>query len=672
MNTLRKLLWLSAFGFQLSALAQVIPTPSTEPLTKNSSTQDLLNGTFNLASGQTMTAKAGSTVDLSAATVTLPTALTIPTQTGHAYKVLQTSGTALAWTSTLRAANGSDSVSYQLRVLYDSVGNPALDWDAHALDGNWIVGDELEASALRANVFQLVPKVADTGQTVERGLWLSTTTLDRLKYRGASTTFSLATTADKLSAFAATTSAELAGVITNETGSASGGVLVFNNAPTFTGTVAGASLRLSSLTSGRVTYATTSGLLTDSASFLTNGTTVVVGSAASVANTPGTLGVMAGSDTVAALGFGNNSFGWGFFERATEGNFRVRRLTSGTYNDVLTLERSTGKVTVDASIASTTKDTGALVVESGGLGVEGAGYFGSLVNVTNAGTMGFQAKTTGASAAPYLDLWDAGDAAADKGRFQIRVLGGATDATSELQIQSRTDADGFTANLVRIFRDGSVQLPGAVAATSKDSGTLILEGGLGVEGDIYSGGRVKVADGTAGLPSLAFDGDTNEDTGFYRIGADSIGVSTAGTLRWSWDASGNSSSHGDIRPGANLSYDLGNSSLYFRDSYLRTTRYSQTTVGTTGSVNLDFATEKFKTSALTGDITFTTSNLNTGREIIVRITADGSTRNFTFPGWKFVGAAAPASIAANKTALLILRSFGTTAADVVASYEVEP
>jgi len=45
---------------------------------------------------------------------------------------------------------------------------------------------------------------------------------------------------------------------------------VLSASPTLTGTIAGASLSLSSLTSGRVTYATTSGLLTDSAGLTYN------------------------------------------------------------------------------------------------------------------------------------------------------------------------------------------------------------------------------------------------------------------------------------------------------------------------------------------------------------------------------------------------------------------
>lgn len=49
----------------------------------------------------------------------------------------------------------------------------------------------------------------------------------------------VAYTSNKLSVFAATTSAELAGVISDETGSAGGGVLVFSNGPTLTAPVLG-------------------------------------------------------------------------------------------------------------------------------------------------------------------------------------------------------------------------------------------------------------------------------------------------------------------------------------------------------------------------------------------------------------------------------------------------
>lgn len=89
------------------------------------------------------------------------------------------------------------------------------------------------------------------------------------------------------------------------------------------------------------------------------------------------------------------------------------------------------------------------------------------------------------------------------------------------------------------------------------------------------------------------------------------------------------------------------------------------------SVALDFSTGQDKSIALTGNITFTTAGLGAGEEISIRIVADGSLRTFTFPaGWTFIGAL-PADIAASKTGILSLKSYGTTDADVVAAYSVE-
>lgn len=100
--------------------------------------------------------------------------------------------------------------------------------------------------------------------------------------------------------------------------------------------------------------------------------------------------------------------------------------------------------------------------------------------------------------------------------------------------------------------------------------------------------------------------------------------------------------------------------------------YKQGTLTYAASVALDFDSNAMQTVALTGNITFTTSNKAAGRRKIVRIVCDSSGRNFTFPSWTFIGAAGPASIAANKVALLQLDCFGTAESDVLARYTVQP
>lgn len=94
---------------------------------------------------------------------------------------------------------------------------------------------------------------------------------------------------------------------------------------------------------------------------------------------------------------------------------------------------------------------------------------------------------------------------------------------------------------------------------------------------------------------------------------------------------------------------------------------------TGGAIDCDEG-QVWETATLTGATTFTTANLKAGSKAVIKMTADGSgPYNFTFPGgWTFVGGTAPASIAASKTAILEIWSYGTTDAGVVARYTVQP
>lgn len=92
-----------------------------------------------------------------------------------------------------------------------------------------------------------------------------------------------------------------------------------------------------------------------------------------------------------------------------------------------------------------------------------------------------------------------------------------------------------------------------------------------------------------------------------------------------------------------------------------------TSLGTTGTVNLDFtalqATEQ--RINMTGDITFTTSNITAGANFDVRLVAGASSRTVTYPaGWVSFGVALPTTIAAGKVVRLTLSSGGTANADV--------
>lgn len=96
-----------------------------------------------------------------------------------------------------------------------------------------------------------------------------------------------------------------------------------------------------------------------------------------------------------------------------------------------------------------------------------------------------------------------------------------------------------------------------------------------------------------------------------------------------------------------------------------------TSLSTTGTIDIDFSGALLQTQgALTGNITYTGSNYAAGSSVTIRVVGGTSSQTLTFPsGWVFVGTA-PTSLAAGKTAILTVTSFGTTAANVVAAWAV--
>jgi len=138
---------------------------------------------------------------------------------------------------------------------------------------------------------------------------------------------------------------------------------------------------------------------------------------------------------------------------------------TGTANITQTLNVA-GIVSFSSSEQSTTKDTGALIISNGGLGVEG--------NINLGGDL---------------------------------KIGGATQSTTKdtgaLIIE--TGGLGVEGN---INLGGDLKIGGATQSTTKDTGALIIEtGGLGVEGNINLGGDLKIGIGgtvitTTGIGSV--------------------------------------------------------------------------------------------------------------------------------------------------------------------------
>jgi hypothetical protein len=94
------------------------------------------------------------------------------------------------------------------------------------------------------------------------------------------------------------------------------------------------------------------------------------------------------------------------------------------------------------------------------------------------------------------------------------------------------------------------------------------------------------------------------------------------------------------------------------------------TYGGTTNIDMSSSVKTSCTVSLTGNITFTTSNKASGRTKHVRIICDGTARTFTFPAWVWIGNA-PTTIAASKTAVLVLMCYGSADTDIVAQYGVQ-
>jgi hypothetical protein len=97
-----------------------------------------------------------------------------------------------------------------------------------------------------------------------------------------------------------------------------------------------------------------------------------------------------------------------------------------------------------------------------------------------------------------------------------------------------------------------------------------------------------------------------------------------------------------------------------------------TTLGTTGTIDLDFTANELQLMpAMTGAVVFTGSNYVAGGTKTIRIIGGSSAYGFTFPaGWKFVNAA-PTDLAIGKYAVLTLTCTTAAEAGVICAYAVE-
>ena len=246
----------------------------------------------------------------------------------------------------------------------------------------------------------------------------------------------------------------------------------YNNAGTSQGSATTdsptyAGLTLSGLTSTRVIFSTTGGLLTDSSTFTFNSgtgalsTTSLTATGLTVTRVPyvGTGGLLQDSANL-------------------------------TYAPTI----GTGGLTIANTTASATTATGALIL-GGGLGAAGAGYFGGIVSgqslALNAATANIaNTNVTSPCTVNGINFYTASDI----------YMGVKTGSAFRLY---------NNATVTISTSDTGVALAHTTDATAVGAAALVLSGGLGVAKKTYHGDVIIPATGTTTIAPIQFTAGTN-------------------------------------------------------------------------------------------------------------------------------------------------------------------
>ncbi len=343
------------------------------------------------------------------------------------------------------------------------------------------------------------------------------------------------------------------------------GALIVAGGVGVAGQVSAATLLASGLTSGRVPFATTGGLLTDNAGLTYVSNVLTMGDGTSGAR----QSINGAAAQVRRLTFQTASVQrWEITcnESAESGssagsNFRIRASDDAgtTIDDPLSISRVAGgamtvvrPLAVTSTTASTTTTTGALVV-AGGVGVAGAMNVGGALAVTGAIT-----ATAGVSCGTGNLAVDGAGGRVHVGRIATSITstadayvgwldsaftGSPTSGSLGLWARNTAGADMrfYVAGALAVtVATGGMTVASTTASSSTTTGALVVAGGVGVAGAMNVGSS-SVATGIAATAStvgatmtVSDAGTTNQPFGLY-VDHTSSGTPAAGfgvSLGW--------------------------------------------------------------------------------------------------------------------------------------------
>jgi hypothetical protein len=396
------------------------------------------------------------------------------TTTANTDITLPTTGT-LATTSNKLSAFAATTSSELLGVISDETGSGALVFATSPALTTPVLG---VASATSINKVALTAPATGSTLTIADGKTLTASnTLTFTGTDGTSVAFgtggTVVYTADKLSVHAATTSAELAGVISDETGS---GALVFATSPTLTTPTLGIA---SATTINKVTLtapATGSTLtiangktLTASNTLTFTGTdssSVAFGTGGTVAYTGSTLAQFAATTSLQLKNVISDETGSGALVFGTTPTLTTPIITTSFSLDSNVFHNQTYglSINVDSDLGDSTQTsylfgTKGLADSSVVIGLGRDGHFFNVIGT--AGTI-----------------------------LRNRLVIGSQFSNTDFEIRNNLGAAPVNLSggtlLFKVDSNGNASIPSSTSANSKTTGALVLVGGIGTQNNIYA------------------------------------------------------------------------------------------------------------------------------------------------------------------------------------------